>query len=164
MADPNVYGDEWDEGFPPRAGWESRWKRLVPRGRSLGMSLYELEPGQTQCPYHFHHGSDELVLVLSGSPTLRTPGGERTLTPGDVVHFPTGPDGAHRIHNEGSEPARYLIASSNVSPEVVEYPDSGKVAALSRSGPLATVHRLGDAVDYFDGEQARGERLQKPDI
>jgi uncharacterized cupin superfamily protein len=59
--------------------------------------------------------------------------------------------------NRTDEPARYVIASSFTSPEIVEYPDSGKVAAMSRTesqrgGPLWTIHRLDDAVDYFDGE------------
>lgn len=48
----------------------------------LAMSVYELLPGQTQCPYHFHHGNDELLVVLRGTPTLRTPEGERELRPG----------------------------------------------------------------------------------
>lgn len=152
----NVHGDEWDEGFPPREGYEQRVRRLVPPGNRLGMSLYELPPGQTQGPYHFHHGADELLLVLAGRPTLRTPDGERELAPGDLAHFPAGPAGAHQVWNRGGGPARYVIAATAVSPEVVEYPDSGKVAAMARTGPLWTMHRLADAVDYFDGEEPRG--------
>lgn len=151
----NVYGDDWDAGFPPTDGFRQSVRRLVPAGNRLGMSLYELPPGETQCPYHFHHGADELVLVLAGRPTLRTPAGERELAPGDVVHFPAGPEGAHQVWNRGAEPARYVVAASHVSPEVVEYPDSGKLAAMARTGPLWTMHRLADAVDYFDGEEPR---------
>ena len=92
----NVFADEWHGDGPTTAGWEKRTRRLVPPGRSLGASLYELPPGQTQSAYHFHHGNDELLLVLVGRPTLRTPEGERQLDPGDVAHFPTGPDGARR--------------------------------------------------------------------
>ena len=97
METRNVFADEWDDPYPPIDGWRSRVKRLVGPGNSLGMSLYELEAGQTQCPYHFHHGADELILVLHGSPTLRTPDGERELEPGDVVHFPKGSAGAQRV-------------------------------------------------------------------
>lgn len=153
MTEPrNVFADDWEELFPPTDGWRSNTRRIAP-GANLGMSVYELLPGQTQCPYHFHHGSEELVLVLRGRPTLRTPEGERELKEGDAVHFPTGPDGAHQMINRGEEPARYVVAAAHASPEVVEYPDSGKFAAGSRATRFWTVNRVGDAVDYFDGEQ-----------
>jgi uncharacterized cupin superfamily protein len=156
----NVFGDAWDEGFPPQEGYGQRTKRLVPPGGDLGASVYELPPGQTQAPYHFHHGNEELLLVLRGRPTLRRSDGERELAPGDVVHFPKGPAGAHQLYNRGAEPARYVIAASHVSPELVEYPDSGKLAAMSRTPradgqPLWTVHRLADQADYFEGEEPR---------
>ena len=124
------------------------------------MSVWELEAGQTQVPYHFHHGSDELILVLRGRPTLRTPEGERELEPGDFVHFPKGPAGAHQVVNRTDEPALYVVGSSNVSPEVCEYPDSGKLLAMSRAesqrgNRLWTVHRLDNELDYMDGEEPR---------
>jgi uncharacterized cupin superfamily protein len=150
----NVFANEWDDPFPTPDGWRSHYKRLGVG--NLGLGLYELLPGQTQCPYHFHHGNDEALIVLSGRPTLRTPDGERDLQPGDVAQFPTGPDGTHQMVNRTDEPARYLIAAVHVSPEVVEYPDSGKLAALARTkdNRLWSMHRLVDAVDYFDGESA----------
>ena len=161
----NVFDDAWDETpYPTPPGWEQRTKALLPSGNTLGMRLYELPPAQTQVLYHFHHGNEEAVVVLSGTPTVRTPEGERALAAGDVVFFPHGPEGAHQLYNEGDKPARYLIAASHVSPEVVEYPDSGKLLALSRLGPLWTMHRREDAVDYFDGEHPRADALQKPDI
>ena len=155
----NVFADEWDDIYPPTEGWRFNVKRLVPRGNQLGMSLYELPPGQAQPLYHFHHGIDELLLVVRGRPSVRTPDGERELAEGDVVHFPTGPAGAHQVINRTDAPARYVVVSSFKSPEIVEYPDSGKIAALSRAeshrgGPLWTIHRLDDSVDYFDGESA----------
>jgi uncharacterized cupin superfamily protein len=158
METRNVFADERDDPYPPIDGWRSRVKRLVGPGNSLGMSLYELEAGQTQCPYHFHHGADELILVLRGRPTLRTPDGERELEPGDVVHFPKSAAGAHQVVNRSDDPVRYVLASSTVTPEIVEYPDSGKVAAMARSEsqrgqPLWTMHRLDDGVDYLEGEQ-----------
>jgi uncharacterized cupin superfamily protein len=158
----NVFADEWEEIYPPTEGWRSNLRRLVPRGHRIGLSVFELLPGQTQTPYHFHHGNEELILVLGGRPTLRTPDGERELEAGDAVHFPTGPGGAHQVVNRTQEPARYVVMDSKVSPEIVEYPDSGKLAVMSRAesqrgSPLGTIHRLGDAVDYFDGETPHGE-------
>jgi uncharacterized cupin superfamily protein len=154
----NIFDDEWQEGYPQPEGWRANWKRV--KAGMLAMSVYELLPGQTQCPYHFHHGNDELLVVLRGAPTLRTPGGVRELRPGDGVPFPAGAEGAHQVSNGTSEPVRYVIAARHVTPEVVEYPDSGKFAAMSygesqRGKPLATWHRLDDEVDFFDGEEPR---------
>jgi uncharacterized cupin superfamily protein len=152
----NVFADEWDDAYPQVDGWRSNYKRLGVG--NLGLGLYELLPGQTQSPYHFHHGNDETLVVLSGRPSLRTPDGERELAPGDVAHFPTGPEGAHQMVNRTDAPARYLIAAAHVSPEVVEYPDSGKLAAMARTEgrQLWTIHRSGESVDYFDGEEPKG--------
>ena len=66
--------------------------------------------------FHFHHGAEELLIVLRGRPTLRTLAGERQLEEGAVVHFPLGPDGAHEIRNDTDEPVRYLVAGIRVSP------------------------------------------------
>jgi len=160
-ARPNALADEWEDLYPQVEGWRSNVRRLVPPGNTLGMSVYELLPGQTQCPYHFHHGNEELILVLQGRPTLRTPDGEEQLEPGDAVHFPKGAAGAHQVINRAEEPARYVVADAHVSPELIEYPDTGKILTMARTesqrgGPIWTVHRLDDAVDYFDGEQPRG--------
>jgi uncharacterized cupin superfamily protein len=157
---PNAFASDWEDLYPQVEGWKSNVRRLVPPGNTLGMSVYELSPGQTQCPYHFHHGNEELILVLRGRPTLRTPDGEDQLVPGDVVHFSKGAAGAHQVVNRTDEPVRYVVADAHDSPELVEYPDTGKFAVMARTesqrgGPIWTVHRLDDAVDYFDGEQPR---------
>ena len=157
----NVFSDQWPEDpEPPTEGWLARWRPLIERGHDLGMSLYELQPRQTQSPYHFHHGAEELLVVLRGHPTVRTPEGERKLAPGDFAHFPRGPAGAHQVINRTDEPALYVVGSRNASPDVCEYPDSGKVLVMSRGESqrgqrLWTVHRLDGEVDYFDGEEPK---------
>jgi uncharacterized cupin superfamily protein len=152
----NVFADDWDDPFPTPEGWRSHYKRLG-IGK-LGVGLYELLPGQTQCAYHFHHGNDEALIVLSGRPTLRTPGGERELQAGDVAQFPAGPEGAHQMVNRSDEPARYVIAAVHTYPvEIVEHLDSGKVLAMAKTEdrPLWSIHRFDDEVDYMLGEEAR---------
>jgi len=94
--------------------------------------VYELNPGNWVV-YHFHHGSEELMVVLRGRPTLRTGGGSRRLDEGDVVHFPTGPAGAHGVSNETDEPVRFLMASTLHSPEVAEYPDLKQITAQAQT-------------------------------
>jgi len=128
----SVWADEWDEG-EDWSGGGAKSRRLVPSGPFLGASVYELGPGNWSI-YHVHHGSEELLLVLEGEPTLRTPAGERTLRPGDVVHFPHGPEGGHGLRNDTAEPVRYVMAGTRVSPEVCEYPDIDKVTGQSRHG------------------------------
>ena len=92
----NLYDDDWDDPYPTPEGWRSHFKHLG--GRELALGLYELLPGQTQCPYHFHYGNHEALVVLAGAPTLRTPDGERVLGAGDVEYFPAGPE--FRLSNE----------------------------------------------------------------
>src|SRR3954454_5970852 len=56
-----------------------------------GLSVYELPPGQAVSPYHYEEPEEEWLLVVSGPPTLRHPGGEEQLEPLDLVFFPSGP-------------------------------------------------------------------------
>jgi mannose-6-phosphate isomerase-like protein (cupin superfamily) len=90
--------------------------RLDRAEAGLGASVWELQPGASQFVYHFHHGSDELLVVLRGTPTVRMHGGDRALREGEVVSFPRGPAGGHQIRNDGDQVARVLIVSSNASP------------------------------------------------
>jgi uncharacterized cupin superfamily protein len=131
MSDNNIWTDTWD----PAEDWSGgggHAKRL-PRGPNLGASVYELGPGNFVV-YHFHHASEELMVVLRGRPTLRTGEGSRELEEGEAVHFPTGPDGAHGVVNDTDEPVRFLMASTLLSPEVVEYPDLKQITAQARTG------------------------------
>ena len=117
-------------------------------GPLLGATLYELGPGNFMI-FHFHHGAEELLVVLRGRPTLRTFAGERQLEEGAVVHFPLGPDGAHEIRNDADEPVRYLVAGLRASPEVVEYPDLKQLTAQSRlpsqaGGRLFVIHDVSE--------------------
>jgi uncharacterized cupin superfamily protein len=131
MGDDNIWTDTWDEG-EDWSGGGARAKRL-PRGDELGATVYELGPGNW-LPFHFHHGSEEYLVVLRGRPTPRTGEGSRELVEGEAVHFPRGPDGAHGLANETDEPVRVLMASTLVSPEVAEYPDHKQITAQARTG------------------------------
>jgi uncharacterized cupin superfamily protein len=137
----NIWDDDWGEQQEDWSGGGGRAKRLVAQGPFLGASLYELEQGNFVI-YHSHHGSEELLIVLRGQPTLRTPSGERRLSEGEVVHFPPGPRGAHGIRNDTNETVRYVVAGTRVSPEIVDYPDLNKVTGQSNHG-VFFVHDLG---------------------
>jgi uncharacterized cupin superfamily protein len=137
------------DGADP-AGYRARMARFGPviGAEQLGGSVYELDPGESVCPYHYEHPEEEWLLVLTGRPTLRDPDGEHVLAEGDLVCFPEGPDGAHKVTNRTEEPARILMLSTKARTAVAVYPDSGKVGVW----PLGKLFRLADAVDYWDGE------------
>lgn len=95
-----------------------------------GGTLYELEPGG-KSPYHWQVGEEEWLLVVAGTPTLRTPDGERPLQPWDVAVFPRGAAGAHQLRNDTAEPVRAVFFSSVSDPEVAVYPDDGKTGVIA---------------------------------
>jgi uncharacterized cupin superfamily protein len=103
----------WDE-VPDWGGAGAR--RLVRVGHGLGGSIWEFQPGQPEYVYHFHHGSDELLVVLRGKPKLRTSTGERTLREGEIVPLPRGPEGGRAITNPTDSVVRILMLSSNADP------------------------------------------------
>ena len=119
---------------------------------ALGASVYELPEGQSICPYHYEHGSEEWLVVLAGRPTLRHAEGEDVLEPGDVVCFPEGPEGAHKVTNAGPETARVLLLSDMRDPVVAVYPDSDKIGVYTSADDDSLLVRKESAVDYWDGE------------
>jgi uncharacterized cupin superfamily protein len=138
----------WDE-VPDWGGVGARRLVRAPGG-ALGASIWEIQAGSSQFVYHFHRGSEELLIVLRGRPRVRMRDGERELAEGDVVPFPRGPEGGHQIRNDGDATARVLIVSTNADPDVAEYPDTGKVAAIVAG--RHRYHRVNDAVEHAGPE------------
>jgi uncharacterized cupin superfamily protein len=121
--------------------------------RKVGMSLWEVPPGEAAYPYHWHVLEEEIVVVLDGSPSLRGPDGEwREVPQGEVLVFPLGPEGGHQLWNRSGETVRF-VSFSNGNAETVEicvYPDSDKVGAY---GPdVDELYPRGSAQDYWEGE------------
>jgi uncharacterized cupin superfamily protein len=138
-----------DADDPP--GYGASYARVGPLvgAARIGMSVYELPPGDAICPYHFEATDEEWLVCLEGAPVVRTPEGERALEPGDVVCFPAGPDGAHKV-TAGAERARVAIWSTKSAVGVAVYPDSKKLGVWY----LGTHHmvRIEPQLDYWDGE------------
>lgn len=122
----------------------------------LGISVDILAPGKRGCPYHFHHAQEEAFVVLEGEGQLRVAGELLALRTGDVVFIPPGPQYPHQIVNSSAAPLKYLSISTRESPEVCEYPDSGKYLAMAAGGEgtprFSRMNRLADDLDYWDGE------------
>ena len=158
----NVFEPEWDaeQDLPPFTWRRARLGRQA-GARQLGASLFELPPGASSFPLHVHHANEEMIVVLSGRPTLRSIDGSRELSPGEVVACVAGRAGAHRIDNTTDEPVRFMVVSTMHAPEVNEYPDSGKiwVRDYAPGAPPPDTHELDKVVpaepeiDYLDGER-----------
>ena len=125
--------------------------------KKLGYNLTELPPGHAQCPFHSHHGEEEMFLILEGEGELRFGGERHPIRRHDVIACPTGgPEVAHQIINTGTRTMRYLALSNLVEIEACEYPDSGKVGVVA--GPdgairLRKLFRAENTVDYYDREK-----------
>jgi uncharacterized cupin superfamily protein len=119
----------------------------------LGATVYELPPGQALCPYHYE-SEEEWLLVLEGQVTLRHPEGEDVLGPGDITAFPTGPAGAHKTTNNGTETVRMLMFGNRDPIGYCVYPDSNKISFHSNSSDSADNVRVrrGENLEYYDGE------------
>ncbi|MBA3244637.1 MAG: cupin domain-containing protein [Actinobacteria bacterium] len=137
---------------PGYAAHEVRVGPLI-GSKLLGATIYELPSGQSNCPYHYEYGNEEWLIVIAGRPSLRHPVGEDELVAGDIVCFPEGPAGAHKLTNRTDETVRFAILSTKQSPAVAVYPDSDKLA-IWRLGDHRDnlITRRAAAVDYWEGE------------
>jgi uncharacterized cupin superfamily protein len=158
----NVFEPDWDaeQDKPPYTWRRARLGRQA-GARDLGASLFELPPGASSFPLHVHFANEEMLVVLAGTPTLRSIDGERELAPGELVACPAGRGGAHRLDNRSEEPVRFLVVSTMNFPEVNEYPDSGKIwvrdyapgAPPPETSELDKVVPAQPEIDYLDGER-----------
>jgi uncharacterized cupin superfamily protein len=153
---PNIYGPHLDEGPDYRraalgddAGCEH-----------LGISLYELDPGQKMV-FHYHVQREELLIVLNGRLALRTASGWEELPEGEVVAFPRGEHGAHGYENRSDRPVRVLMISEMTAPNISVYPDTNQVGIFD-AGRRADRHfgalfNVSDAVADYGGGAAKAE-------
>jgi uncharacterized cupin superfamily protein len=156
---PNVLEPEFDSTETrPGFSFDDSWIAVQAGCEHLGASLYELPPGEAVCPYHAHLANEEMLIVFAGTPSLRTAEGWRELAEGEVVAFPVGERGAHQVQNRGDRPARVLMVSQMIGPEVCLYPDSGKAMARElppgrpADGTFRKLFREADEVGYWEGE------------
>jgi len=126
----------------------------------IGAMFVTVEPGRRAFPFHNHLGNDEMFVILEGEGTYRFGEADYPVKAGDVCAAPRGgPETAHQLINTGKKPLKYLGISTRNDPDIAEYPDSGKFAALGIApGPsffeahLRHVGRRADTRDYWEGE------------
>ena len=141
------------EGEPP--GYQVPSVRIgaLIGAAALGMTVYELRQGQSICPYHYEYPGEEWLIVFEGTPFVRGPEGERALAPGDVVCFPAGPAGAHKVGNVAEATALVGMLSTKQRPAVAVYPDSDKIGIWAgEDAEVALILPRSAAVDYWHDE------------
>ena len=138
---------------PEPEGYRAGYAKLHPEIGAATMfgGLFELPPGQSTRPYHYESG-EEWLLVLDGRISVRHPNGEDELEAGDLVCFPAGPEGGHKLTNKSAANARVVVVSTRTSPAIAVYPDSDKIGVFSDWGDAIVVRRE-SGVDYYDGER-----------
>ena len=148
----NVFNAEAAYEADDPDGYCAGFVRLGPLlgGSMRGATLYELPEGQSNCPFHYEYGNEEWLIVLEGRPTVRHARGEDELVPGDVVCFPVGPDGAHKITNRGDARVRFLMLATQSEPAVAVYPDSDKIGVWPGDERDNVLVRRESAVEYWD--------------
>jgi uncharacterized cupin superfamily protein len=162
---PNVVGDqgvEWSEQYHgEKFGYRRKSLGLAAGGEKLGCSLYEVPPGRRAWPYHYHLANEEAIYVLEGSGSLRFGGEEIWVSQGDYVALPARAEGAHQLINSSETVLRYLCFSTMIEPDVMIYPDSGKVGIFGGAAPggpkekrtLSKFLRGDVEVAYYAGEE-----------
>lgn len=136
---------------------------LLAGAKALFVSADRIPPGGRTAELHAHLADEELVYVLSGTPTLRQRRGRRTdekillfdaseerlvLGAGDVVHWAAGDLVAHQLCNESDEDVQILTFGTRHAHGVRVYPESGDVRSelLDRRGAFTRT-------DYWAGER-----------
>jgi uncharacterized cupin superfamily protein len=134
-------------------GYEYCRKKFVPFGSANHtlVSVYEIPPGKAAYPYHYHHKNEETFYILRGEGTLRTPDGEKKVSAGDLLFFPTGPAGAHKLTNcSATEKLIYLDFDVVHDVDIAVYPDSDKIGIWGKE--INKLYPQCSAVDYYEGE------------
>ena len=132
MTNANLFDPHWDadQDSPPFTFRRARLGRQAGADK-LGAASFEVPPGASAFPLHMHYANEELIVVIEGSFTLRTLDEERTVNKGDVIACPPGTEGRPPPVQQASEPARFLVVSTMIAPDITDYPDSNKLWARS---------------------------------
>jgi uncharacterized cupin superfamily protein len=148
---------------PAAARFDARSGQIAPRlgAQKLGYNVTAVPPGKAAFPFHCHRVNEEMFFVLQGSGEIRIGTATYPIRQGDFIACPPGgPDKAHQIRNTGADELRYLAVSTKLSPEIAEYPDSGKFGVLADYGPAPDGKPQGFRfvgketlnVNYWEGE------------
>ncbi len=128
-------------------------RKFVPFGAANNtiVCVYEIPPLKAAYPYHYHHKNEETFYIISGKGVLKTPTGERTVEAGELLFFPTGEAGAHKLTNcSKTENLVYIDFDVNHDIDIAVYPDSDKIGIWGKD--IVKIFPQSGDVDYYDGE------------
>ena len=128
-------------------------RKFVPFGAAgnTAVSVYEIPPHKAAYPYHFHHKNEETFYIISGEGILRTPDGERKVCAGELLFFPTGREGAHKLTNcSDTQNLVYIDFDAVHDVDIAVYPDSEKIGIWGKG--INKLYHEGDDAAYYDGE------------
>lgn len=134
-------------------GYEYYRRKFVPFGAAENtlVSVYEIPPRKSAYPYYYHHKNEETFCILSGEGILRTPEGERKVAAGDLLFFPAGPQGAHKLTNcSDTDNLVYIDFDVVHDVDIAIYPDSDKIGVWGMG--INKLYPQSEDVDYYDGE------------
>jgi uncharacterized cupin superfamily protein len=128
--------------------------------KKLGYNVTVVPAGKRAWPFHSHRVNEEMFFILEGEGEVRIGGETFPIRKGDVIaHPPGGLETAHQIVNTSKGELKYLSVSTTASPEICDYPDSGKFAVMTfETGPDGKLKfwrhadRDGTSLNYYDGE------------
>jgi uncharacterized cupin superfamily protein len=149
-VDPSVLEAFKLKSISPRLGDVCNAKHMM-------FDIRQLDPGKYSFPYHYHHNAEELMMIISGSLTMRTDQGFKIVNKGELVFCEVGETSAHQFFNHTDEPCVYLDIRTTPGIDVTEYPDSGKINILQ----LKSVFEKSTKVDYNKGEENVQEIWEK---
>ena len=119
--------------------------------KNTSVSVYEIPPKKSAYPYHFHHNNEETFYIISGEGILKTPKGERKVNAGDLLFFPAGQDGAHKLINfSETENLVYLDFDVVHDVDIAVYPDSNKIGVWGMG--INKLYPQNSNVYYYNGE------------
>ncbi len=154
MDTANVFTTEFEYDDADPAGYRAGMAAIgqLAGGKENAVKAFEIPPGESICPYHYEY-VEEWLLLLDGEVVVRIPDGEQAARAGDLLCFPAGPGGAHKVTNRGRETARAIMFSSAHEPSVAVYPDSDKIGVWpGDDGDRLMLRRADGQRDYYDGE------------
>lgn len=134
-------------------GYEYYRRKFIPYGHSNNsvVSVYEIPPKKAAYPYHYHHNNEETFYIISGEGILRTPDGERKVSAGELLFFPTGEEGAHKLTNSSeTDNLVYIDFDAVHEVDITVYPDSDKIGVWGMG--VNKIYPESADVDYYEGE------------
>jgi len=134
-------------------GYEFTRRSFLPQGEAMqcAVAIYEIPPGKSAYPYHYHIKNEEVYYILSGTGLLKTPEGDKSVQAGEFLYFPANENGAHKLTNiSATEPLTYIDFDTQNDLEVAIYPDSGKIGVWGMD--INRLYCQRDEKDYYEGE------------